>query len=104
MLSQNAVVFLRLALGPTGRKLRKQLDLPLKSQPPTILRLDSVSQLVSECQLARDALEDAVKQLVEVAGGKSLPLLPAFDNYKMVAPPINLDAWACAILSAPISR
>jgi hypothetical protein len=71
VLSQDTLMLVCLTLAPIRRKLFEQLDLSLESQSAAVLCFDSVRQLVRECQIRRDALEDAVEQLVEVTCGEA---------------------------------
>jgi hypothetical protein len=86
MLSQDTLVLLGLARCPPPGKLRKQLYLPLEGESPAILCLNPVRQLVINRQTERDVLKNVVEQIIKLASGKSLPLLPTLDDNEVITP------------------
>jgi hypothetical protein len=93
-----------LALSPALGEMRKQLDLALEAEPPAILCLNPVSQLVISRLAKRDGLENAIKQLIKLSSRKSLQLLSALDHDKVITARINFDMRARKILRVAIRR
>jgi len=80
MFAQNALMLLRFICRPSFGKQGKQFYLPLETEPPAVQCLDSMSQLIIECQCERDAPENVEKQIIQIRGGEPALLLAALHH------------------------
>ena len=104
MVAKNSLLLLDLTLAPRLRQPGKQLNLVLKTQPPAILRLNPMGQLVSGGKAARDVAESTIENRIQVEGGQPFILLATLAHDIVITVRINFDVSTIDVPCVAVSR